>query len=413
MKEQSEGPAKVTPGVEVFLQDEVHLVQGKRVGLVTNPTGIDSRLESTIDLFARHPNIGLAALFGPEHGVTGTAQAGEYVPEAFDSDYGFPIYSLYGQSEHAELEEPDDLDINMRLFDTQDRGKHLEHEMLENIDVLIFDLQDVGTRIFTYIATMIHCMKGCIATGIEFIVLDRPNPINGRAMEGPLLQYPEFSSFVGVYPIPVRYGLTLGELASYFNSEYLDSEVRLNVIPMRGWGREMWFEDTGLPWIAPSPNMPTLDTVKVYPGQVYFEGTNVSEGRGTTLPFELFGAPWINGRDLARKLNRFSMPGVTFREAAFQPVFSKFSGQACQGCQIHVQEKDEFRPLETSLFILQTIHEDYPDAFCFHSKYFDTIMGTNRVRTALLDKKPVGFIAQGFASDIKKFEGVRKPHLLY
>jgi len=413
LSKKSEESAKVLPGVEVFLQDFVHLVRGKRVGLVTNPTGVDSRLESTIDLFVGHSDVELTALFGPEHGVSGFAQAGEVIPVAFDFDYGLPVYSLYGQNEEVDSGKLHSLDETMRLFDTQDRGKYLEKKMLENVDALIFDLQDVGTRIYTYIATMAHCMQGCTHKGIDFIVLDRPNPINGVAMEGPLLDYPEYSSFVGMYSIPVRHGLTIGELSQFFNEFYLHSKVDLTVIPMKSWRREMWFDDTGLPWIAPSPNMPTLNTAVVYPGQVFLEGTNVSEGRGTALPFELFGAPWIKGRELARALNRLALPGVTFRETRFQPTFSKYKDELCQGCQIHFQERDEYRPLETVLHIIKTVLEDYPDFVVFHSGYFDAIMGNSRVRTALLEGKSVESIVEEFSLDLKEFGRKRTPYLLY
>lgn len=401
------------PGIEVFLQDFVHLVKGKRVGLVTNPTGVDSRLESTIDLFVGLSDIELSALFGPEHGVYGFAQAGEVIPVAFDMNYGLPVYSLYGQNEETDSEKLQNLDETMRLFDIQDRGKHPEKKMLENVDILIFDLQDVGTRIYTYIATMAHCMRGCAHKGIDFIVLDRPNPINGVTMEGPLLDYPKYSSFVGLYSIPVRHGLTIGELAQLINAVYLPSKVNLTVIPMKSWKRKMWFDDTGLPWIAPSPNMPTLQTTVVYPGQVFLEGTNISEGRGTALPFELFGAPWIHGHELTRALNRLALPGVTFRETRFQPTFSKYKDELCQGCQIHIRKRDEYRPLETVLHILKTVLEDCPHSFIFYPQYFDAIMGSDRVRTALLEGKSVESIVEKYSPDLKGFEKERKPYLLY
>jgi uncharacterized protein YbbC (DUF1343 family) len=403
----------VLPGIEVFLQDFVHLVKGKRVGLVTNPAGVDSRLESTIDLFVGLSDIELTALFGPEHGVYGFAQAGEVIQVAFDMNNGLPVYSLYGQNEETDSKKLQNLDETMRLFDIQDRGKHPEKKMLENVDVLIFDLQDVGTRIYTYIATMAFCMQGCLHKGIDFIVLDRPNPINGVTMEGPLLDYPKYSSFVGLYSIPVRHGLTIGELAQLINVVYLHSKVDLTVIPMKNWKREMWFDDTGLPWIPPSPNMPTLQTTVVYPGQVFIEGTNISEGRGTALPFELFGAPWIRGHELARALNRLALQGVTFRETRFQPTFSKYKDELCQGCQIHIRERDEYRPLETVLHILKIVLEDYPHLFIFYPQYFDAIMGSDRVRTALFEGKSVESIVEKFSPDLKEFEKERKPYLLY
>jgi uncharacterized protein YbbC (DUF1343 family) len=410
---RKDGTIPVRPGIEVFLRDFVHVVKRKKVGLLTNPTGVDSRLESAIDLFCTHPDINITALFGPEHGVSGSAQAGENVPAAFEKNHCLPVFSLYRREKRGDSGRHQDMDENMRLFDTQDRGKSPENEMLENVDVLVIDLQDVGTRVYTYIATMAFCMIECAPKGIELIILDRPNPINGLTMEGPLLDDAEHSSFVGMYPIPVRHGLTIGELALFFNAFRLESKADLTVIPTKGWKREMWFDETGLPWIAPSPNMPTLVTASVYPGQVFLEGTNLSEGRGTALPFELFGAPWINGRDLARKLNRLDLPGVAFRETSFRPFFSKFEGQPCQGCQIHIRERRDYRPLETALFVLKAVLEDNPENFAFHPEYFDAAMGTNRVRKALMEGKSVESIVEKFAPELKGFENRSRPYLLY
>jgi len=400
-------------GVEIFLQEYVHTAKGKRVGLVTNPTGVDSRLESTVDLFASHTDIKLTALFGPEHGVSGAAQAGEAVRLGFDFDHDLPVFSLYGQNDVLDAEKSEGLDETMRIFDTQDRGKHLESEMLKSVDVLIFDLQDVGTRIYTYISTLAHCLQGCAQEGIKFIVLDRPNPIDGLTMEGPSVDYPEYSSFVGMFPVPVRHGLTVGELARLFNERYLDSPSDLAVIPMKGWKRTMWFDQTGLVWIAPSPNMPTLMTATVYPGQVFLEGTNVSEGRGTAQPFELFGSPWIHARDLTRRLNRLDLPGIFFRATSFKPQFSKYEDKICHGCQIHVGERSVYRPLETSLHIIKTVLDSYPDDLVFHADYFDAIMGNGRVRAALLEGKSVDEIVEGFSAGLQEFERERAPYLLY
>lgn len=413
MKKHKKRPAVVMPGIEVFLQGHVHLVKGKRVGLVTNPTGVDSFVESSIMLFHDHPDIELVALFGPEHGIAGSGQAGEPVPAGFDDTSGLPVFSLYGQDEKTDPEWFQNLDHKMRFFDTRDRGKRLEGKMLNNIDAMIFDLQDVGTRIYTYAATMAYCMEGCARRGAKFIVLDRPNPVNGVTMEGPLIDYPESSSFVGLYPVPVRHGLTLGELARLVNELYIEPKADLTVIPMKGWRREMWFDDTGLPWISPSPNMPTLMTASVYPGQVFLEGTNVSEGRGTALPFEQFGAPWIDGPRLGVKLNRLELPGIVFRMNFFRPAFSKYAGQLCQGCQIHILQREEYKPVETALNLLRALLDDYPDRFEFFSEYFDAVMGTDRVRIALLEGQPVIDIVESFSADLKEFERTRKPYLIY
>jgi uncharacterized protein YbbC (DUF1343 family) len=408
-----EGPSLVKPGVEVFLERYIGLVQGKRVGLITNPTGVDSRLRTTVDLLSGHPEVDLVALYGPEHGIRGNAQAGEYVPFYIDEKYGVPVFSLYGQSLKPPPGMLKDIDEYMRSFDTDVAGKVPEGAMVDGIDVLIFDVQDVGTRIYTYMATMAYAMQAAAEAGIDFIVLDRPNPVNGVDMEGPVLEHPEFSSFVGLYPIPVRFGMTIGELALLFNDKFLEKKARLTVVAMEGWKRPMWFDETGLPWVIPSPNMPTLETAAVYPGQVYFEGTNLSEGRGTTRPFEMFGAPWIDGHELAKKLNELGLPGVAFREAWFTPWFSKFQGRLCGGCQVHVTERKAYRSFATALHAIKTVRDMYPDDFAFHPDYFDKIMGTDKVRLALEAGETVAAILEGLEAELAAFAELRRPYLLY
>jgi len=415
-REAPAGPAKgVKLGVEVFLESRLDLIKGKKVGLITNPTGVDSQLRSDIALFRQNPDVELVALYGPEHGVRGNAQAGEYVPFYFEDKYKIPVFSLYGQSFKPAPGMLKNIDEYMRSFDTDSTGsgKIPESAMVKDVDVMIYDIQDVGTRIYTYETTMAYVLQACAESGTPFIVLDRPNPINGTVMEGPILEYPEFSSFVGIYPIPVRHGMTVGELARLYNDQFLQKKADLTVIPMQGWKREMWYDETGLPWVIPSPNMPTVDTAIVYPGQVYFEGTNVSEGRGTTRPFEVFGAPWIDGYELARKLNGLNLPGVKFREAWFTPTFSKFSGLLCGGAQIHVIDRNLYRPLETALHIIKTIRDIYPGKFEFHPDYFDKVMGTAKVREALEKGVAVREIVAGFKPGLEKFFEKRKPYLLY
>jgi uncharacterized protein YbbC (DUF1343 family) len=414
------GPAvaAVKPGVEVFLEKHLDLVKGKRVGLITNPTGTDSRLASTIDLLFANPAVKLVALYGPEHGVRGDAQAGQYIPFYIDRKYGIPeynlpVFSLYGQSMKPEPGMLKNIDEFMRSFDTKKTGKVPDASMIGGIDVMIFDIQDVGTRVYTYVATMAHCMQAAAENGIEFIVLDRPNPINGEDMEGPMLEYPEFSSFIGLFPIPLRFGMTVGELARLFNDKFLARTAKLTVIPMEGWTRAMWFDETGLPWIIPSPNMPTLDTATVYAGLVALEGTNLSEGRGTTKPFELFGAPWIDGFDLAKTLNGLGLAGVRFREAWFTPSFSKFQGLLCGGCQVHVTDRAAFRPFATALHIIKTVRDAYPGKFEFHADYFDKVMGTASVRKALEAGTDVATILSNIQPGLDAFAGLRKAYLLY
>jgi uncharacterized protein YbbC (DUF1343 family) len=403
----------VRTGIDVFLAKLPDIISGKRVGLITNPTGVAGDLRSTAELIKAVPGIKLVALYGPEHGVRGNAQAGESVPFYFDDKFGVPVFSLYGQSTKPAPGMLKNIDEYMRSFDTKDTGKLPEASMVEDVDILIYDIQDVGTRIYTYVATMAYAMQACAESGIDFVVLDRPNPINGLDMEGPILEYPAYSSFVGLYPIPLRHGMTIGELARLFNDRFLAKKARLTVVPAEGWKREMWYDDTGLPWVIPSPNMPTLDTAAVYPGQGLFEGTNVSEGRGTTKPFELFGAPWVDGFELARALNGLGLPGVRFREAWFTPTFSKFKGQSCGGCQIHIMDRTAYRPLATTLHIIRVLSKMYPGRIEFHKDYFDKVMGTSRVREALEKGTAVPAILESFKAGLAEFGKLRRPYLLY
>lgn len=401
------------PGVEVFFESRLELVRGRRVGLITNPTGVDRALRSTAARFRSHPEINLVALYGPEHGVRGNAQAGEYVPFYFDEQLGLPVFSLYGQSQQPPADMLTNIDAYMRSFDTQHTGKTVERGMIEAIDVLVFDLQDVGTRVYTYVATMAYAMQAAAESGIPFVVLDRPNPIGGLALEGPILEYPRHSSFIGLYPVPLRHGMTAGELARLFNARFLQKPAELAVVSMEGWRRGDWFDATGLPWVPPSPNMPSLATASVYPGQVALEGTNLSEGRGTTTPFELCGAPWIDGYLLARELNAFALPGVAFREAWFTPTFSKFAGRRCGGCQLHVTDRTAFRSVGTTLALLATVRRMAGATFELHADYFDKVMGTSTVRVGLERGKPAAEIVAGFEPGLAEFANVREPFLLY
>ena len=405
---------RIKIGVEVFLESHLDLVKGKKVGLITNPTGVNKELKSVVDLFYRDSGINLVALYGPEHGVRGNAQAGEYVPFYVDaSSYNLPVFSLYGQSMKPEAGMLKNIDEYMRSYDTQEAGKVPDSTMVEDIDVMIFDMQDVGTRIYTYIATMAYSMQTCAEVGVDFIVLDRPNPINGIDLEGPILEYPRHSSFVGLFPIAVRHGMTIGELARLFNDRFLEKKVNLTVIPMQGWKREMWFDDTSLPWVITSPNMPSLDTATVYPGQVFLEGTNISEGRGTTKPFEFFGAPWIDGNVLTQKLNALNLPGIKFREVWFTPIFSKYQGELCGGSQIHVVDKTQYKPFQSSLYIIKTIRHSYPEIFEFHSDYFDKIMGTSGVRESIEAGMDIKRVFESYRLELNEFSDLRKSYLLY
>jgi len=413
MKLSHKQQRRVTLGCENFLENHLDLVRGKRAGLVTNPTGVDSKLQSLIDLFYKNPDIDLVALYGPEHGLRGNAHAGEYVPFYVDEKYNLPVFSLYGQSLAPDAGTLRDIDAHMRAFDTVAEGKLPERSMIEGVDVLVFDIQDVGTRIYTYVATMAYCMQVCAHYDLEFIVLDRPNSINGKDVEGPILEYPEFSSFVGLYPIPVRHGMTIGELAQLFNNQFLTRSANLKVIPMRGWKRELWYDQLSLPWVAPSPNMPTLRTATVYPGQVFLEGTNISEGRGTMKPFELFGAPWIDGNILEKDLNRLHLPGVKFKGEQFKPAFSKYEGEICRGIQIQVVDRNSYKPFEVALHIIKAIKNRYPQQFQFHTDYFDKIMGTASVRQVIEKGEKIEKISKGHQSQLDAFAKLRKSYFLY
>lgn len=404
---------QVKPGLEVFLEKHLDLVQGKRVGLVTNPTGIDSQLKSNIGLLAGNEKVEITALYGPEHGLKGDAQAGQGVPYTWDKRYQLPIYSLYGSAQKVHPQARLDLDAIMRDYDIRSDGKLPEKNMLDDIEVLIFDIQDIGTRIYTYIATMAFCMQACAEKGISFIVLDRPNPLNGITMEGPVLDYPRFSTFVGLYPIPVRHGMTIGELAGFFNANFLQPPVALKVIPMAHWSRDMWFKDTGLPWICPSPNIPRPETAAVYPGQVFLEGTNLSEGRGTTLPFESFGAPWIDPAVFCDELNQKKLPGIFFRETWFIPQFSKHRFKLCGGAQLHILDQAEYLPFFTALTVLSSALALYRPEIEFYPEYFDRIMGTDQVRRALYEEIPVAAILEKYAPEIREFAELRSAYLLY
>ncbi|MDO8541960.1 MAG: DUF1343 domain-containing protein [Opitutaceae bacterium] len=400
-------------GLDVLFAEKSALVRGRRVGLITNPTGVDRELIPTIERLRSAPGIKLAALYGPEHGVRGNAQAGEYVPFYYDEHLQLPVFSLYGQSQKPPPGFLTQIDATMRSYDTQPVGKTAERSMVDAVDVLVFDVQDVGTRVYTYVATMAYAMQAAAEARIPFVVLDRPNPINGVTMEGPVLEYPALSSFVGLYPVPLRHGMTAGELARFFNAKFLAPKVELTVVPMTGWRRSDWFDDTRLPWVVPSPNLPTVEAATVYPGQVLLEGTNISEGRGTTKPFEFFGAPWLDGYVLARELNARGWPGVRFREAWFTPTFSKFHGERCGGCQLHVVDREAFRPVTTTLGVLEVVRAMSGGQFEFHPDYFDHVIGTVSVRRALDAGEPAAPIVAGFERGLAEFSAQREEFLLY
>ncbi len=324
---------KVITGID-NMEAWTDVLEGKKVGLVTNPTGVNRELKSTVDILREHGS--LVRLFSPEHGIRGDIQAGEAVGEYTDEKSGVLVFSLYGK--------------NLSLYG---RNKKPPKEYFQDLDMIAFDIQDVGSRLYTYLSTMSYCMQSCAASGTTFLVFDRPNPIGGEKVEGNLIQE-GFTSFVGPHPIPYRYGLTIGELALLFQKEF-HIACDLIVIPMKGWKRNMDYEDAGLIWISPSPNMPTVDTAFVYSGTCLFEGTSISEGRGTTKPFEMIGAPWLTAYDLADLMNGKKLEGVLFRPVYFTPAFSKHAGKLCKGVQLHVTDRKSFCPLKVGLYLLDAV----------------------------------------------------------
>jgi uncharacterized protein YbbC (DUF1343 family) len=315
-------------------------LRGARLGALLHPASVSSKLEHAADILHRHDGdlFRLSAFFGPQHGFLGQTQDNMVEWQSYrHPQLNIPVYSLYG--EHREP----------------------SADMLRDVDVLLVDLQDVGARYYTFIWTLYLSMRACEKHGVQVVVLDRPNPINGLTREGPVLNS-AYTSFVGMHPIQVRHGRTIGELATQFANEAFPS-CRLSVLPTQNWERTMWFDQTGLSWVMPSPNMPTLDTATVYPGMCLLEGTNLSEGRGTTRPFEIFGAPFIKGRRFCRELNALQLPGAFFREIAFQPTFHKFAGELCGGVQLHVTDRDKFQPFATAVEIIRHVRKCYPEQF--------------------------------------------------
>ncbi len=352
--------------------------QGKRVGLITNQTGVDSRLQPTTQVLRGIPGLRLTALFAPEHGLDGALGAGESVaPEA-------GVFSLYGETRAPTI------------------------DMLKGLDLLVYDIQDVGARFYTFTSTLLGSMKAAARAGIPFVVLDRPDPIGGDQVEGPVLAK-ELESFVGIAGLPVRYAMTPGELARFLNREF-DLGCDLKIVPLRGWKRSLWFDQTGLPWVPPSPNMPTVETAIVYPGFCLMEGVNLSEGRGTTKPFELIGAPWLKHVELAQRLNRSGLAGVLFRPQSFTPASSKYRGQLCHGVQVHVVDREKFEPVRTALRFLEEVRRLHPGELRFEPG-FDRLVGDESVRRRLEAGETLE--TASWVSALDTFVRKRRESLLY
>lgn len=380
--------ATVRPGIETFLADVPQALRGARVGLITNHTGIDRARTPDIDLIAAHPHLTLVALLAPEHGIRGTVAAGVKVGDETDSRTGVPIYSLYK---------------------AEDRGP--TPEMLANVDVLIYDLQEVGGRTWTYVSTMALSMKAAAAKGIPFVVLDRPNPIGGDIVEGARLD-PAFASFVGMYPIPARHGMTVGELATLFNEQH-GIGATLIVARVTGWQRAQWFDETGLPWVNPSPNLRSLAAVTNYPGSVYVEGTNLSEGRGTDRPFEQMGAPWLDAAAVVRAMHARQLPGVRFEAItmAVDASAEKHPGLTIPAIRYVITDRLAYRPVRTALLLIDTIRRLHPDAFAWRSS-MDRLAGTDAVRKAI-DAGRLEPLLDAWDRDAAAFVEARGPFLLY
>jgi uncharacterized protein YbbC (DUF1343 family) len=382
-------PSSVVPGIEVLLRDSLRLIQGKRIGLITNHSGRDRHGTSTIDLLFHAPGVRLTALFGPEHGLRGVVQAGESVSTTTDSATGVPIYSLYGQTNAPTA------------------------DMLRDVDVLVYDIQDVGARVYTFEWTMALSAQAAGKLGKKFIVLDRPDPIRGDRFDGNILD-PRFRSFVGQYPVALRYGMTPGELLRYLvgtGQVHVDAAV----VPMSGWRRSMWWEDTGIPWVNPSPNLRSVDATLLYPGTVFFEGTNATEGRGTDKPFQLVGADWLSDAGLiAREMNALALPGVRFdstsrtieRGGSF-----KFEGRTIPMIDVTVTDRNAVRPVEVGVRLLRAIYAHHRAEWQWRAS-IDRLAGTDELRTAV-EQGTVDALLAKWSREATQFREQAKKYFLY
>jgi len=375
----------IKTGLDILVHEQAHLLEDQRVGLVSMPAAIMPDLTSSLDAL-RRAGMNVTALFGPEHGFGGAALDGAKVGDATDPRTGLPVFSLYGQ--------------------------HYEptSEMLADIDVFVFDMQDVGVRFYTYLSTLFYILKAAGKAKKPVYLLDRPNPITGEIIEGGKIE-PDFESFVGVVNIPIRHGMTLGELAQFMNTEYALA-AQLKVIAMQNWQREMWFDETGLPWVPTSPAMPHLSTATLYPGMCLLEGTNLSLGRGTSLPFEICGAPWLDGYILAEKMNSLNLPGVRFRPLVFTPSASTHAGIECQGVQVHIIDRDTLRPASIALNLIEATRQMAGAAWAWNP-HFERLAGGGGVRPALEAGTSADEITVSWAESISGFIHQREKYLLY
>lgn len=385
---------RIRCGIDVLLGERLDLIAGRRIGLVSNASGVTGDLTGNVTALARVRGAQLVALFGPEHGFDGAAPDGAPVGSSADARTGLPVYSLYG-----EVRQP-------------------SAEMLAGLDALVFDIQSVGVRFYTYITTLLHTLQAAAEHGLAVIVCDRPNPIGGEILEGPVLRR-GFESFVGSGPLPIRHGMTVGELARLYNEAWSVGSD-LTVVSCAGWQRKMWFDDTGLPWVPPSPAMPWPNTAIVYSATCLIEGTNLSEGRGTALPFHLVGAPWVNGQRLAERLNQLYLPGVHFRAVVFEPAADKWAGERCGGVQLHVTDRNALRPVTVGLYLLAAVHALYPQQLMYRKSrddggrpHIDLLIGTADVRKALNDGVDVAELVASWAEELDGFAQASRRYHLY
>jgi uncharacterized protein YbbC (DUF1343 family) len=367
------------------------VVEGRRLGIITNHTAYDSKGRFIVDVFKGMAGVKVTALFSPEHGLWGTAPDGKKIGSQTHPVYNLPVYSLYGKTQKP------------------------TSDMLRDIDVLVFDIQDIGARFYTYIYTMSLAMEAAAQNGKTFVVLDRPNPINGISVQGNILE-PSQASFVGLYPIPVRHGMTVGELARMFNGQgWLAGSVktRLVVIPMKGWRRRMWYDQTSLRFIKTSPNMPDIETAAIYPGLCLLEGTNVSEGRGTAMPFRQFGAPWIDSKLLAKQLNALNVPEMRFEPVSFTPTSSKYKGLECHGVRILVSDRDRLEPYFSGIKIVNEIYRMYPEQFEWRASHFDRLCGTSKIRSAITGNSSLDALHNKWQKELESFLKIRAGYLIY
>jgi uncharacterized protein YbbC (DUF1343 family) len=388
----------VQTGIDIFEKHWPKKLKDSRVGLLMHTASVNKRLEHAIDLFKKSKKFQLTTLFGPQHGIYGEMQDNMVEWEGFlDPRTGLPVFSLYGHTRKP------------------------ESSMFDHIDVLAIDLQDVGSRYYTFIWTMDNCMRACMEMNKSLVILDRPNPIGGHITEGPVSEM-AYSSFVGQRPLPIRHGMTIGEIGNYLYNEFYTT-LDFHIIPMKGWRRNMWFDNTSLPWVIPSPNMPTLETATVYPGMCLLEGTNISEGRGTTRPFEIFGAPYIDSDLLVEYLKKFRLPGVLFRPMYFHPTFQKYAGKLCGGAQIHITDRERFRPFKTGVAVLKAVHDLYLEHFTWRPPPYeyetekmpiDILAGTDRLRRDIENGEDLEKMEDRWQEQCYQFDRkYRKRYLIY